>query len=909
MSFSGAVPEKPVLLKTQTRYIDDQGWSLLTAFRDPLPHLAARHVPEAGPATKQADPWVPLSREDVICGEWAGPTGALPVRRLVITSEAGGGKSVALQWLWQQWNRSGSGRLAILMNAGDFHREPLRGASEATVHARLTEFLADQLIKPSLGKADSAGVHPQLIQTAQRMIERARRLGKLVLLIDGLDQASSESTLLKQVVESQFWAECSFVLAGRQYAVGTRPKLFADGLAREPDDPRAWKFVRMEPLNADQITLYLDLGREGRPQYADIPPNIQPMLGTPRVLWYLRELAPDEYSTLSSGADLFERVLGKIIWHGLEQSREARLIGHTGTEEEIPEAPQASSQAEAWELLQTIAYAMLFHSEYELDEQTGQQGPPTFNFDQVSKAKFSDFAENEVVKRFHTKSKGGMNWAWRAMAALGNPLEQGVFESDGQQGQGLNQVLFRNRQLLEFLAARYLAQHGTTEDAQRLHTWLYRPDRPETNALYWVWQYLCEMPESVIARNPPSWLMVIEPLYRRATADPQSACGWTASRSTEMIFRSWTRLDKLGQQDDPVGKRARYIREWWQGEFASIAKGDQTPERQQAALDFEADFLLIPAGTVNLGSRAGGRTMPTQWRSFFENGLSVARHEDHASVFENWIRENPEWGGYGPKRAAILDQWRYWWLEALNREASDGSGMDWLSSVFTVHNEQQQIGVTVTVFELGRSPVLNLWYRLFAPDHGLAPTPWAADYERYSGSDGQPAIFLSFYDCWAYCQWARCSDGRSCRLPWEHEWEYVAKYGVQNPDWPYWWGPEFDHSKATAHRGSGQTTPPQTTEPSSAHASSYTRQVDINRQIGIMDQLGNVWEWCQDQYEPIARREARDAPGDADRSRVLRGGAFCFEPNDCRLTVRNYRYAGYLQSYCGFRAARAGSPR
>jgi hypothetical protein len=88
VSYSGAVPEKPVLLKTQTRYIDDQGWSLLTAFRDPLPHLAAHHVPEAGPTTKHADPWVTLSREDVICGEWAGPTGALPVRRLVITSEA-----------------------------------------------------------------------------------------------------------------------------------------------------------------------------------------------------------------------------------------------------------------------------------------------------------------------------------------------------------------------------------------------------------------------------------------------------------------------------------------------------------------------------------------------------------------------------------------------------------------------------------------------------------------------------------------------------------------------------------------------------------------------------------------------------------------------------------------------------
>ncbi|MFN6108612.1 MAG: formylglycine-generating enzyme family protein, partial [Planctomycetaceae bacterium] len=141
------------------------------------------------------------------------------------------------------------------------------------------------------------------------------------------------------------------------------------------------------------------------------------------------------------------------------------------------------------------------------------------------------------------------------------------------------------------------------------------------------------------------------------------------------------------------------------------------------------------------------------------------------------------------------------------------------------------------------------------------------------------------------------------------EWEYVAKYGVPDKDWPYWWGPTFDHSKATAHRGEDQATPPCTTVPSPAHASPQTQQLDRARQVGVMDQLGNVWEWCQDHYEPIARRELSDAPGHPDRSRVLRGGSFFNYPDGCRASFRNHWHPSYIDVSFGFRAARACSPR
>ncbi len=890
----------------KSRYIHDQGWSVLNEFADPLRHLAAPHLPESpDPSRSQKNPWVSIARGDILAGSVVLDDRPIPLRRLVVTSDSGGGKSEALRWIWHEVNRVGKRKIALRFEAGVFHSSRFQGSTSATIHADLTDYLADQLIQPTLDTATSSDQHAAQRALAFRMIERARRLGALLLLIDGLDQAASESMLLQTVVQSEFWSQCTIVLAGREYAVVTREALFAPGLARQPTDELSWKFVRVNELTPAQVTKYLQLGRDGRPGYEELPERIRPLLSNPRVLWYMLDLEPLEYRTLESGADLYERVLGKIIYHGHANSREARLLGHTGTEKTVPAQPQVLALEETWQVLQTIAYVMLFHSRREIDETMGAEHP-TFNFDQVSKDEFLPFARR-VQKRWKTESTGGWGWVWRSMAALGSPLAQGVFETEAVQG--LNQVLFRNRTLLEYLAARYLAQCGNASDAQRLQQWLYRPDRPASKALYWVWQYLCEMPDTVTHGAPASWLRVIEPLYLRAVPNSVVAGGWGASRSTEMIFRSWPKMSRLCT-DSLAGKRARFIVNRWQGEFVTICNGGQGPERQRFAMEFANDFLPIPDGKFNMGSRSGRRELSSEFRAMLREGFQQARARDIDEFSHSWIRERDELGGRGPKRDEIRSGWRERWRAALLLEREEeGAGMTWMEETFREANEFRQQKVSVDAFEMGRSPVLNGWYRLFAIDHGLTPTPWVKEYENYSSEDGQPAIFISFYDAWAFCQWARFADGRVCRLPWEHEWEYVAKYKV-NPDWAYWWGPhEFDHSLATAHDVAQQHTPPQPTPPSPAHASPQTKSLDLDQRRGIMDQLGNVWEWSQDHYEAFARRDHRDSPGLPDRSRVLRGGSFPYGTVGCRASFRVHWHPSDLHVNIGFRAARACSQR
>ena len=74
---------------------------------------------------------------------------------------------------------------------------------------------------------------------------------------------------------------------------------------------------------------------------------------------------------------------------------------------------------------------------------------------------------------------------------------------------------------------------------------------------------------------------------------------------------------------------------------------------------------------------------------------------------------------------------------------------------------------------------------------------------------------------------------------------------------------------------------------------------------GLYDMHGNVWEWCRDWYGPY-RGDAIDPVGPATGTqRVVRGGCWDSEPEDCRSARRFYRYPDIKSSQVGFRLALA----
>ena len=185
--------------------------------------------------------------------------------------------------------------------------------------------------------------------------------------------------------------------------------------------------------------------------------------------------------------------------------------------------------------------------------------------------------------------------------------------------------------------------------------------------------------------------------------------------------------------------------------------------------------------------------------------------------------------------------------------------------------------VTVSPFRLARHPVTNAEYAVFVREtQKKPPEHWDGD-RIPEGKDEHPVVHVSWIDAVAFCEWLsrRVSKGgeeRLVRLPTEAEWEYAAR-GEQGRKYP--WG-DSEPSERLANFGGkvGDTTP----------VGSYPEGATPE---GVHDLAGNVGEWCGDWSGPYPPEDEEDPTGPVlGTSRVLRGGAFDFDPRNLRAACR-----------------------
>jgi formylglycine-generating enzyme required for sulfatase activity len=127
------------------------------------------------------------------------------------------------------------------------------------------------------------------------------------------------------------------------------------------------------------------------------------------------------------------------------------------------------------------------------------------------------------------------------------------------------------------------------------------------------------------------------------------------------------------------------------------------------------------------------------------------------------------------------------------------------------------------------------------------------------------------------------------RLPSEAEWEYAARAGTETM---YFFGNDIDQLKEYAWY--------------SKNSDSKTHPVGQRKPNawGLYDMHGNVWEWCQDWYgsDYYSKSPSKNPQGPSSgKARVLRGGAWDNDPENCRSADRSWRAPNGWYIDFGFR--------
>jgi formylglycine-generating enzyme required for sulfatase activity len=217
-----------------------------------------------------------------------------------------------------------------------------------------------------------------------------------------------------------------------------------------------------------------------------------------------------------------------------------------------------------------------------------------------------------------------------------------------------------------------------------------------------------------------------------------------------------------------------------------------------------------------------------------------------------------------------------------------------------------------------RPVALNDWSQWWSFVPGANWRRPAGPRSNLRGLERHPVTHVAYEDAEAYAAWA----GK--RLPTEAEWEFAARGGLEGAD--YAWGDELTPGGQWMANTWQGLFPSQNLAQDGFRGTSPVGAFPANG-YGLLDMIGNVWEWTSDfwaeRHSPGARpccavRNPRggDAAGSRDPAqpqialprRVLKGGSHLCAPNYCRRYRPAARHAQHVDSsttHIGFRCARS----
>ncbi len=199
--------------------------------------------------------------------------------------------------------------------------------------------------------------------------------------------------------------------------------------------------------------------------------------------------------------------------------------------------------------------------------------------------------------------------------------------------------------------------------------------------------------------------------------------------------------------------------------------------------------------------------------------------------------------------------------------------------------------VTVPTFYMDRTEVTNEQYEEFVRDMNYeAPSHWLRG-KPLALQEKWPVVNVSPRDAEAFAQWRSKRDGVAYRLPTEEEWEYAARSGGEYKLYP--WGDGWEDKNAVTKEAE---TKPVGSSPDGAN------------RWGVVDLIGNVWEWTSSKASLYPGNRAGQISEATKEWVVARGGSYSSDPNDKQIpvsaTYRDWFDPGLRHPNFGFRLVR-----
>src|SRR5712691_6389913 len=205
--------------------------------------------------------------------------------------------------------------------------------------------------------------------------------------------------------------------------------------------------------------------------------------------------------------------------------------------------------------------------------------------------------------------------------------------------------------------------------------------------------------------------------------------------------------------------------------------------------------------------------------------------------------------------------------------------------------ERPEHTITVQTFYMDRTEVTNEEYAQFVRDiHYEPPSHWLRG-KPLPLQEKWPVGNVSPRDAEAFAKWRSQRDGVTYRLPTEEEWEYATRNGGQYKLYP--WGDRWEDKRAVVKEADAK---PVGTFPDGAN------------RWGVVDLIGNVWEWTSSKAS-LYPGNSKEIPAATRDWVVTRGGSYRSDPNDRQIllsaTYRDWFDPTSRQPNYGFRLVRS----